>query len=66
MVYFDISDNELYRNNLELVINTITKRIHPIFEAYVDIGILLCLYITYFLSRYRLPVAYGVTCIKYN
>ena len=43
MAYFDISDGGLLLSGALLgaaLINPITKRIHPIFEAYVDIGII--------------------------
>ena len=53
MVYFDISDGGLLLSGTLLgaaLINTITKRIHPIFEAYVDIGIICVLCITHTFS----------------
>jgi signal transduction histidine kinase len=43
MAYFDISDGGLLLSGTLLgaaLINPITKRIHPIFEAYIDIGII--------------------------
>lgn len=52
MAYFDISDGGLLLSVALLaaaLINPITKRIHPIFEAYVDIGtICVLMYHAYF------------------